>query len=444
MFSSSSSAAAVPVAAATVDVLLQAQARRLRAHGAACCAWLLLFTLAWFGALNAASVALSPALCALGALAPLLGLALLASPVRPARRYTLHLVAATLFLPIGLLFAAGSLELEPARPAPARLDVWGLFADAVAVQDTDLSAAGVLLMRSGAFADGSELRLVRFADAEAARHHLATLSQALGGQPYAENGRRGVRLRDGVMPGALMLLERHGADLLELRARDLAGGLARLAHQQVPVPAAEAAAIEASPRWPFFVGAALAHTLVFVALTFWGGRWTTRVDAETGASVVNAVALRTRLASFAASPHASLLLAETDDGCVVIDLPVGALRSHRITLALDEARREVHVAERIGAFGARPRDAAEASLRGTMDAAFDPARPQADRLWQTTWQATLIDPVRLAAVPLRPLGLHAELPPAHAAALDGEAVLIALCALVTRSGWHWQPHLGAA
>lgn len=426
-----------------LETLLQAQARRLRGHAAACCSWLLLFTVAWFTALAAAGVRLSPTLCVLGALVPLLGLALWASPVRPASPYTLRIVAATLFLPVGLLFAAASLELEVARPAPARLDVQRLFAGAAIVEDADLAAAGVVLTRRGSFADGSELRLMRFADADAAHHYLATLSQALYGEAFAEQGRQGVRLRRGVMPDALMLLERHGADLLELRARDLTGGLARLTRQQVPPPMPDAP-VDTTPRWPFFVAAGFAHALAFVALVFWGGRRTTRVTADPGVAPINAAALRARLESFATSTHAPFVLAEANDTRFVIDLPVAPLRSHRITLVLRPERREVGVSERIGAHGARPRDADEASLRSPGDAAFDPTRPHADRVWQTSWQATLIDPVRLAAVPLRPLGLHAELPPAHAAALDGEGVLTALCALVTRSGWDWQPRLGSA
>jgi hypothetical protein len=441
MVASSPSTAAAPTGPATADALLQAQARRVRGHGALCCAWLLLFSLGGFAALKLAGMRLTPALGALGALAPLVGLALLASPVQPARRYTLHLLAATLFLPIGLLFAAASLDLDPMQPRPARLDAQRLFAGAAVTADSDLSGAGIVLMRSGAFADGSEVRLMRFTEADGARQHVAMLAQALHGEPFAMQGRHGVRLRNGVLPDSLMLIERHGADVLELRARDVAGGLARLAWQQVPVPTPDATAAS-TPRWPFFVAAVLAHGLAFVALIVWGGRWTTRMPAAPGAIAVNAAALRARLVSFAASPRAPFTLVESSDARVIVDVPVGPLRSHRIALALDAARREVGVTERIGVHGDRPRDAAEASLRSPGEAAFDPGRPDADRVWQTTWQATMIDPVRLAAVPLQPLALHAELPPAYAATLDGEGVVTALCALVTRSGWHWQPRLG--
>lgn len=430
-----------------VDTLQLAQARRLRGYAAACCAWLGLFALGWFGLLGAIGVERGPAVVALAALGPLVGLALAASPVRPARRYTMNIIAATLFVPIALLFVAGSLDPAPARRAATPpLDIDRTFAGATRVEDGDLVAAGIVRTRSGLFADASELRLLRFIDAEAARAHLAMLAEALGAEPYTDHGRRGLRVQRGGMPDALVLFERHGADLIELRARDVAGGLARLARQQVPTPATNDAAVPAQPlRWPYFVAAVLAHALAFVALIVWGGRSTTRVDAAPGAAAVNAAALRARLVSFASSPRAPFDLVradEADEARLVVELPLGALRSHRITLMLDAARHEVRVTERLGIRGDRPRDADEASLRSPAEPAFDAARPSADRVWQTTWQASLIDPVRLAAVPLHPLGLHAELPPAYAGALDGDGVLTALCALVTRSGWAWQPRLG--
>jgi hypothetical protein len=432
--------------AAPVEAIRRAQARRLRVHAAACCAWLGSFALGWLALLAAARIERAMPAVTLAILVPLVGLALLASPVRPARRYTLNMLAATLFLPVALLFVAGSLEREPARPADASagLDIERLYAGAVRIDESDLAGAGIVRVRSGAFADGNELRLLRFIDADAARAHLEMLTAALRGEPYADHDRRGVRVVQGVMPGALLLFERHGRDLLELRARDVAGGLARLAHQQVPTPGPDTAAAPAPARWPLFVAAALAHALAFVALIVWGGRHTTRIDAAPDVALVNAAALRARIVSFASSPRAPFDLVEAGEARIGIELPLGASHSHRITLALDATRHEVRVAERLGVCGDRPRDANEADLRGPGETPFDPSRPSADRVWQTTWQTTLVDPARLAAVPLRPLGLHAELPGTSAAALDGEGLLTALCALVTRSGWAWQPRFGAA
>jgi hypothetical protein len=47
-------------------------------------------------------------------------------------------------------------------------------------------------------------------------------------------------------------------------------------------------------------------------------------------------------------------------------------------------------------------------------------------------------------VPLQLQSAGALLPAAYLDSLDGEGVLTVLCAVVTRSGWHWQPRLGCA
>jgi hypothetical protein len=249
--------------------------RRLRLFGAVCAAYVLAFASAWLAGLRALGAPSSVLVWAPAVLAPLGTFALVAAPLVPARRYLLNLTAATLAVPIGLLFAAAT--LEPAASAPQRpvagLDTDRLFAGAATVQDTDLRAAGITLMRAGAFADASELRLMRFAEPDAAGQYLAMLAQAAQGEPFDGGGRRGVRLLSG-MPGALILLEQHGADLLELRAREAASGLARLAAQGVPVATPLAAAAEPAPRWPWLAGGALVHAISFVALVVWAARWT--------------------------------------------------------------------------------------------------------------------------------------------------------------------------
>jgi hypothetical protein len=248
--------------------------RHLRLFGAACAAYVLVFACAWLSGLWIVGAPRSTLAWAPAALAPLGMLALWAGPTVPARRYTLNLLAATLAVPIGLLFAADALEPAPAtRPSVPGLDAERLFAGAVTVQDTDLRAAGIALMRAGAFADASELRLMRFGAVDAAGDYLAMLAQAAQGEPFDNAGRRGVRLRAAGMPGSLILLEQHGADLLELRARDPASGLARLAAQQVPVAALPHAAAPA-PRWPWLLGGALLHAGGFVLLVLWAARRT--------------------------------------------------------------------------------------------------------------------------------------------------------------------------
>ena len=246
--------------------------RPLRLFGVVCAAYVLAFASAWLAGLRALGTPSSLLVWAPAVLAPLGMLALVAAPVVPARRYTLNLAAATLAVPIALLFVADALEpaRSPMQPVPG-LDADRLFAGAATTQDTDLRAAGITLLRAGAFADASELRLMRFAEIDAAGGYVAMLAQAAQGEPFDDGGRRGVRLLAG-MPGALILLEQHGADLLELRARDVASGLARLAAQGVPAATPMAAAAEPAPRWPWLAGGALVHAISFVALVFWAGR----------------------------------------------------------------------------------------------------------------------------------------------------------------------------
>ena len=104
----------------------------------------------------------------------------------------------------------------------------------------------------------------------------------------------------------------------------------------------------------------------------------------------------------------------------------------------------VRVRELLGASGAAPRDADEASMRSIGDAAFDPARPDAQRISSRTAQASMIDPARLQAtrLVLRD-GQAGPVPEARArTAADPDALVTLLCALVTRSGYAWQPSLG--
>jgi len=74
----------------------------------------------------------------------------------------------------------------------------------------------------------------------------------------------------------------------------------------------------------------------------------------------------------------------------------------------------------------------------------DPARPEAQKISSRVAQATMIDPARLQAIRLLLRDGIAEPPPQAlgATAADPDAVITLLCALVTRSGYAWQPLLG--
>lgn len=205
--------------------------------------------------------------------------------------------------------------------------------------------------------------------------------------------------------------------------------------------------VVARPVWPFAVGFCVAHVVCFLGTIFWGGSALTSVPAVTGSPVVSAVQLRARLASLNASATAFEVASgpQIDDVIVVSYRYAPATpRSHQVLLTLDPKRREVRVRERLGVSGDRPANAEEASMRAPGSAFFDPTRPAAKRVWSSTAQTTQIEPERLSGVPLAFRGDTAVVPAGYAAALDGEGVVTLLCALVTRSGWRWQPVFFAA
>ncbi len=417
----------------------------VRRLGMVCCAYLLVFAgavLAWLTFTGTALRTESVGACAL---VPLAGLALVWRDLGDARRYTLHMLAATLACPIVLLVWAASIDPSTERPLPKRpvLDAQRLVRGAADVQDAQLQGAGIALVRTARFADYSELRLTRFDDADAAASYLSMLTQGMPSEPFFEAGRRGRRLL-GVGP-TFVLLELHGPDLLDVRARDRASGLARLASQQVPSPVERhrRSAAEPAPRWPFFTLMAATHTLVFIALVAWGGSHTTRVPAQRGAPVATPEQLQARLLSLG-RPGGPFEISEVPaaDGATAlrVDASPDPHRTHQITLRLDATRGCVHVHEKLRVNGDAPHAEAACSSQDGSDW-HSAAGPDAQYVWTSTWQATLIEPTRLSAVPLMVHAQHAELPRRHAATLDSKGVLTVLCALVTRSGWHWQPRL---
>jgi hypothetical protein len=192
--------------------------------------------------------------------------------------------------------------------------------------------------------------------------------------------------------------------------------------------------------WPFAVAAAVGHALAFVGLIFWGGSFATRVAAQPGASTSSADDLRARLLGLAQTAVPFDISSDADGALSAsFRFPKGEHRSHQLLLKFDAARHRVHVREKLGASAARPQTADEASMRGAGDAYFDPARPNASHVSGITLQTSMIDPKLLAALPLRLFGPTVELPEQTAAALDADGMVRLLCAVVTRSGWHWQP-----
>jgi hypothetical protein len=211
-------------------------------------------------------------------------------------------------------------------------------------------------------------------------------------------------------------------------------------------PAATTAAhVLARRPWIFFTAFALLHAATFLAAIAWLASTVTRVEAAPGATPVPAALLVQRLQSLAAAgvPIDVAAAAAPGEWAVALRL-ADAERTHRVLLQIDERTHTVRVRERLGASGAAPRDADEASMRGIGDAAVDPTRPDAQRVSSRVAQASMIDPARLQAMRLVLRNGHAEpAPPAITrTAADPDELVVLLCALVTRSGYAWQPLLG--
>lgn len=363
---------------------------------------------------------------------PLLGLLALGW-AGPPRQVMLRLVACVFMLPLLLLMWGSGLPRAPeaaATATAARLPETRLFAGALAQQEVpaaQLQGSGILLMRSAAFADGSELRLIRFERAEAAQHYREQLAQVL---------------RDAAPPAPRLIL--HGADLLELRAGSPALLQAREQALDLPAPPPAApppAESGPAPFWPFGLAFGTAHLAFALGFLLWAGTLTTRLPPLPGRAAVTPALLGQRLRALAQSGLPLAVAHEGEGRWRVEHRGLAAGRSHLALLRLDPQRRRVQVRELLTADAAAPQDEDEACLRGSLaDPAFDPARPRASHVWQKMVQTTMLEPARLAA--LRP-GLDGErvaLPAGlRAQDLDGEGMVTLLAALVTGSGWTWQP-----
>lgn len=434
--------AATHAPASHIDSLAQHQRRAVRGVGLAGLAYCAAFGVAiaaWVRHLGSGEP-LHYALCALPAL---LCIPLQCGLAREPRQVMLRVIAAVMFGPLLLLFWAASLAPadRASTPSVTRIDVERLVAGAQAVQSAGGGGSDMVLMRSAGFADGTELRLTRLADEAVAVRYLAFTGDALQGRPSALGERQGLRFA--APSGWVIHAERHGADVLEVRARDEATALARLAAQGLTaLPDAGAPAEVRSPAvWPFAVSAGAVHAVVLLGLLVGAALWTTRVPAVPGATAVSAQALRERLLSvqeaglrcsvYSASPHE-----------VEVDLSTRDERSHCVVLRLDEGLRRVRVLERLSSAGDAPQDEDEAGMRGLGEESFDPTRPQAQKVWGRMRQTTLVSPEWLAHLaPRFDAATGTLLASRRFVRLDGDGAIGLLCAVVTASGWSWQPRL---
>ena len=175
--------------------------------------------------------------------------------------------------------------------------------------------------------------------------------------------------------------------------------------------------------WPPLAALAIVHFAAFVGAVFWLASATTRIAPPVGTARTPPDQL---LEQLQALPIAIRRDAASPTWIIDHRFEADEARSHRVLLDLDASRGTVFVREQIGASGARPRDADEASMRSLGDDIVDAARPDAQFIWARCWQASIINPDQLAAA---------------APANDPDTVVLQLCALVLRCGWIWQPVL---
>ncbi len=352
------------------------------------------------------------------------------------------------FFPILLGFWATSLEIAPRSaerttatspgPSPDQL-----FAGAIARQELPRTAGTGFSTSAASFPDGSELRLTRFTDAQAAEHYLTLLVESFQARESSLGMRRGQSAQ--LSPELLVYWELHGASLLELRAQNALLAQKRLAAQHVPLPPPRAAAEQPSgarDAW-LLSGLGLMHMCAFVIMTLWAAATTTRVRAPTDAAPLAASALLARVDALPQlGARCRVARGEAAHERVIEIELAEAERAQQLTVTLDEPGRVLRVVELETAKGARPRDTDEASMRSLGERAYDPARPDAQRIWNVKRQATPIESARLAAIPLRFVQGAPTLPPGYGASLDADGIIHLLCALVISAGYDYQPVLG--
>lgn len=368
------------------------------------------------------------------------------------RQAIAKMAAAFLMLPVLLAMWAGSQEPLTAPPAPPTpvvyaLEPAALFRGAVTAQVQQAPSPDVALLQSGGFPDGTELRLTRFHSPEGTFHYLTLLQESLGASPFVLGTRRGLRLSGPtVAAGFLVYFEPHGPDLLEVRGADEASVLARLTAQAIPPPTLPKprARIEASvriePVWPYAVAFSIIHVGCFVGFTFWAGALTTRVAKASDLPTVSQGDLEARLLSLQqAGVPCSAHHTAGGDLCVDYTFAEGIARAQRLTLRIDSEQRVVRVREQLGVAGDGPRTSSEADMRSVGSVGIDPTRPKAQRIYARSIATTIIEPERLARVPIQLSGPRVTLSADEAAAADPEQLVYLLCAIVTRSGFTWQP-----
>jgi hypothetical protein len=199
--------------------------------------------------------------------------------------------------------------------------------------------------------------------------------------------------------------------------------LARLMAAALMLPMLQLMLFSDRVAWPPLVALAIVHFATVVGAVFWMASATTRIAPPVGTARTPPEQLLAQLQALRIG-----IRRDTASPSWIVDhrFEAGEARSHRVLLDIDASRGTVFVREQVGASGASPRDADEASMRQVGDDIVDAARPDAQLVWSRCWQASIINPDQLAAA---------------APANDPDGVVLQLCALVLRCGWVWQPVL---
>lgn len=186
----------------------------------------------------------------------------------------------------------------------------------------------------------------------------------------------------------------------------------------------------------------IALAVGFLVLVLWQASASTRIDSGAG---VGAAAAARRMAdalrAVSGIERRLTVCRGTDDRDWTIDHSTDDDRVHRIELRIDEITGTLRVRELTTAAGAAPDSESEASMRGPGEPWFDPARPQAQRVWSKSWAATVIEPHRLPAVPAE---MGSAIPTAaawRAVVGRGDELMHLLAATALRAGLHWRPTL---
>jgi hypothetical protein len=340
-------------------------------------------------------------------------------------------------------------ERESAVIVPV-LDIAPLFAGAQRAAPVNMVQGPMRSLHTGFWSDHTEIHVMRFGSAEEAAAYLRFLSDSEHGIPTAIGARRGTQLR---LPGAtaFMYVEAIGSDVLQIVARDAVKAAAHIDVAGLPpsaAPPSVAAPARAQQggqdRATAIVSFALWHVAIFVALSFWAVPRTTRVEATADIVPVEPSLLRERLQSLADATLGCVLRASDKRDRLVLEFVADGDEQavHDFVLELAARARVVHVIERESYSGA-PRSPEEAEMRAGGEVAVDPTRPKARWVGSITRSITYVDPARLEELGVTFVGTRAVLRNAPPIELNANHVAYALAAVITRSGYAYQPILFA-